>query len=70
MSLKYVVAAALVLGFAAPAAADDSSQFVIIKDANNHCRVVEKNLVSGAFSFGEPSPSTTVLLVWGFRIEA
>jgi len=46
MTLKYVVAAALVLGFAVPASADDTSQFVIIKDANKHCRVVEKNLVS------------------------
>jgi hypothetical protein len=46
MSLKYAVAAALVLGFAAPAYADDTSQFVIIKDANKHCRVVEKSLVS------------------------
>jgi hypothetical protein len=46
MTLKYVVAAALVLGFAAPASADDTSQFVIIKDASKHCRVVEKKLVS------------------------
>jgi hypothetical protein len=46
MALKYAVAAALVLGFAAPASADDTSQFVIIKDVNKHCRVVEKKLVS------------------------
>lgn len=29
-----------------PAYADNTSQFVIIKDANKHCRVVEKSLVS------------------------
>lgn len=46
MTLKYAVAAAFVLGFAFPVYADDTSQFVIIKDANKHCRVVEKNLVS------------------------
>jgi hypothetical protein len=46
MTLKYVLATALVLGFAGTAIAADTSQFVIIKDANKHCRVVEKNLVS------------------------
>ena len=46
MTLKYAVAAAVVLGFAGAAYADDTSQFVIIKDANKHCRVVEKSLVS------------------------
>ena len=48
MTLKYAIAAAAVLGFAGAAYADDVSQFVIIKDANKHCRVVEKNLVSEA----------------------
>jgi hypothetical protein len=46
MTFKYVIAAAVVLGFAGAAIADDTSQFVIIKDANKHCRVVEKKLVS------------------------
>jgi hypothetical protein len=46
MTLKYAVAAVVVLGFAGAAYADDTSQFVIIKDANKHCRVVEKSLVS------------------------
>ena len=46
MTLKYVVAAAVVFGFAGAAYADDASQFVIIKDANQHCRVVQKNVVS------------------------
>jgi hypothetical protein len=44
--VKYTVAAALIFGFAGAAIADDTSQFVIIKDANKHCRIVEKNLVS------------------------
>ncbi|MGH6735101.1 MAG: hypothetical protein ACRECX_03345 [Methyloceanibacter sp.] len=44
--MKYVFAAALVLGFAGAAIAADASQFVIIKDANKHCRVIEKHLVS------------------------
>jgi len=44
MTFKYALAAALVVGFAAAAA--DGSQFVIIKDKNQHCRVVEQNLVS------------------------
>ena len=48
MTLKYVVAAAVVLGFAGAAYADDTSKFVIIKDANKHCRVVEKSVVSEA----------------------
>jgi hypothetical protein len=46
MTLKYALAAALVVGFAAAAAAADGSQFVIIKDKNQHCRVVEQKLVS------------------------
>jgi hypothetical protein len=46
MSLKYVLTAAVVLGFAGTAIAADASQFVIIKDKNQHCRVVEKNVVS------------------------
>jgi len=44
--VKYAFAAALVLGFAGSAIAADASQFVIIKDANKHCRVVEKNVAS------------------------
>ena len=46
MSLKYVLTAAVVLGFAGTAIAADAGQFVIIKDKNQHCRVVEKNVVS------------------------
>jgi hypothetical protein len=46
MSLKYALAAALVVGFAGAAVAADGSQFVIIKDKNQHCRVIEQNLVS------------------------
>lgn len=46
MTLKYALAAALVVGFAGAAAAADGSQFVIIKDKNQHCRIVEQNLVS------------------------
>jgi hypothetical protein len=38
--------AAVVLGFAGTAMAADASQFVIIKDKNQNCRVVEKNVVS------------------------
>jgi hypothetical protein len=44
--VKYTLAAALVLAFAGTAIAADTSQFVIIKDANKHCRVIEKKLVS------------------------
>jgi hypothetical protein len=44
MKLKYALTAALVLGFAAPAFAADS--FVIIKDNNKHCRVIEQKTVS------------------------
>ena len=40
------LAAAVVLGFAGAAVAADASQFVIIKDKNQNCRVVEKNVVS------------------------
>jgi hypothetical protein len=46
MTFKYVVAAAVVFGFAGAAVAADASQFVIIKDKNQNCRVVEKNVVS------------------------
>jgi hypothetical protein len=46
MSLKYVLTAAVVLGFAGTAIAADAGQFVIIKDKNQNCRVVEKNVVS------------------------
>ena len=44
MKLKYALTAALVLGFAMPAMAADS--FLIIKDQNKHCRVIENNVVS------------------------
>jgi hypothetical protein len=44
--MKYVFAAALIFGFAGSAIADDANQFVIIKDANKHCRIIQKNLVS------------------------
>jgi len=46
MTFKYALAAVLVVGFAGAAYAADGSQFVIIKDKNRHCRVVEQNLVS------------------------
>ena len=46
MTVKFALAAAVVLGFAGAAYAADGSQFVIIKDKNQHCRVVEQNLVS------------------------
>ena len=46
MTFKFALATALVLGFAGAAVAADASQFVIIKDKNQHCRVVEKNVVS------------------------
>jgi hypothetical protein len=44
--MKYALTAAVVLGFAGAAFAADASQFVIIKDKSQHCRVVEKNVVS------------------------
>jgi opacity protein-like surface antigen len=46
MTVKYVLAAALVLGLAASAFAADGSQFVIIKDKNKHCRIIQQNMVS------------------------
>ena len=48
MTFKYVlaVAVAVVFGFAGAAVAADASQFVIIKDKSQHCRVVEKKVVS------------------------
>jgi hypothetical protein len=46
MTLKYAFAAALVFGFAGAALAADTSGFVIIKDANKHCRILEKKVVS------------------------
>jgi len=46
MTFKYALTAALVLGFAGAAFAADGSQFVIIKDKNKHCRIIEQNLVS------------------------
>jgi opacity protein-like surface antigen len=44
--VKYALTAALVLGFAGAAFAADGSQFVIIKDKNKNCRIIEQNLVS------------------------
>jgi hypothetical protein len=44
--MKYTLCAALVFGFAGAALAADGSQFVIIKDKNQHCRVVEQKMVS------------------------
>ena len=44
--VKYALAAALVIGFASAAVAADGSQFVIIKDKNQHCRVIEQHMVS------------------------
>ena len=44
MKLKYALTAALVLGFAMPAMAADS--FLILKDQNKHCRVIENKVVS------------------------
>lgn len=44
--VKYALAAALVLGFVGAAAATDVSQFIIIKDKNAHCRVIDKKVVS------------------------
>jgi hypothetical protein len=44
--VKYALAAVLVLGFAGAASAAQGNQFVIIKDKNQNCRVVEQNLVS------------------------
>jgi hypothetical protein len=44
--VKYAFAAALVLGFAGSALATADDQFVIIKDANRYCRVVEKDVAS------------------------
>ena len=38
--------AAIVFGFAGAAFAADGRQFVIIKDKNQHCRVVEQKMVS------------------------
>ena len=46
MTFKYVLAAALVVGFTGVAIAADGSQFVIIKDKNKHCRIIEQNMVS------------------------
>ena len=45
MSLKYVLTAAVVLGFAGTAIAADAGQFVIIKDKNQNCRVVDTQKV-------------------------
>jgi hypothetical protein len=46
MTLKFALATALVLGFAGAAVAADASQFIIIKDKSQHCRVVDKKVVS------------------------
>lgn len=44
--MKYALTAALVLGFAGTAFAADSNSFVIIKDKNQQCRVIEQKTVS------------------------
>jgi hypothetical protein len=44
--VKYALAAALVIGFASAAVAADGSQFVIMKDKNQHCRIIEQHIVS------------------------
>lgn len=44
MKLKYALTAALVLGFATPVLAADN--FLIIKDKDKHCRVIEQKTVS------------------------
>ncbi len=44
MTMKYILAAALVFGFVGAASA--ANQFVIIKDKNQHCRAIEQNVVS------------------------
>jgi hypothetical protein len=44
--MKYVLTAAIVFGFAGVALAADGSQFVIIKNKDQHCRVIEQNMVS------------------------
>lgn len=44
--MKYSLVAALVFGFAGAAHAADGSQFVIIKDKNEHCRVIQQKMVS------------------------
>jgi hypothetical protein len=46
--LKYTLAAALVLGFAGSAIAIENPKFVIVQDANNQCRVIQKHLASEA----------------------
>ncbi|MBK5198224.1 MAG: hypothetical protein JJE37_08075 [Methyloceanibacter sp.] len=46
MTVKYALTAALVLGFAATAFAASGSQFVIIKDKNKHCRVIQQKMLS------------------------
>ncbi len=49
MSSKNVLAAALIVGFAASgfaATAFAADNFLIIKDANKHCRVIEQKVVS------------------------
>jgi len=46
MTLKFALATALVLGFSGAAVAADASQFIIIKDKSQHCRVVDKKVVS------------------------
>ena len=44
--MKYALTAALVLCFAGTAFAADSNSFVIIKDKNQQCRVIEQKTVS------------------------
>ncbi len=46
MNVKYLLTAAVVIGFAGTAIAADASQFVIIKDKSQNCRIIEKNVAT------------------------
>ena len=46
MKVEYLLTAAAVFGFAGMALAADASQFVIIKDKNQNCRIIEKNVAT------------------------
>ena len=57
MTFECALAAALYLGLAGSAFAASGSQFVIIKDKNELCRVVEQNMVSEEELGKQPYPS-------------
>ena len=44
--IKYALVAVLAVGFVGAAAATDAGKFIILKDSNKHCRIIEKNVVS------------------------